>query len=258
MKTHQKVLLGAFIAGVATALLIGAATPPLPQYVGRFVGDGAGLTNAGAAASQTPITQNVDYGGFSPYNMGPIWATNSWPFGGIAGDGGGLTNAANAQSLLSPGGAGNRTITFSGNGGDHWLTPIGITALSFTGNGLELTNQPIQIGVSMGDGQNVIWAGAKGYARVPRRMVITGWALLADATNSGVIVDVYRTNAASFPPTSAQSLWASTYVPSMTGTNMTNVSGLSIGLSSGDWLAYQCVGCSNAARATLTIYGVTQ
>ena len=127
-----------------------------------------------------------------------------------------------------------------------------------SGNGAGLTNTPTQFGVALGDGVNVIGVGAKGYARLTSGVLVTGWALLCDQTNSSLIVDVYRTNSISFPPTSAGSIWCGATVPGILNTNWTNNAGLAIALNAGDWVGYQVTAATNVTRAVLTVYGVTR
>ena len=132
-----------------------------------------------------------------------------------------------------------------------------ITLLALTVQGAnpsfnDLTNQ---FGVVVGDGINVVSTGAKGYARIPANITITGWSLVADVTNASITIDVYRTNSTSFQLLSnTGSIWSGA-VPTLSVTNINNSIPLAINLQGGDWIQYNVGVSTNAARVYLVIYG---
>lgn len=109
-----------------------------------------------------------------------------------------------------------------------------------------------QFGITMGDGVNVISTGAKGYARIPRDLTVTGWSIAASPSGS-VVIDTFLTNSAAFPPVNT-SIWAGA-PPTLSGNVTNSATGLSINTSQGDWIGYTVNSAATVTRVYLTIYG---
>lgn len=90
---------------------------------------------------------------------------------------------------------------------------------------------------SVGDGVNVITAGAKQWARIPYGLTVTGWQLTGDVTGS-IVIDIWQDTYANFPPTVADSITASAK-PTITGANKatsTTLTGWTTALTGGNYL----------------------
>jgi hypothetical protein len=96
------------------------------------------------------------------------------------------------------------------------------------------------IGITIDGGGSVISTGIKGYLEVPYACGINRVTMLADTTGSAV-VDIWKDTYANFPPTSADSITASS-LPTITSdrkSQNTTLTGWTTAITAGDVLGFR-------------------
>lgn len=100
-----------------------------------------------------------------------------------------------------------------------------------------LVNPYFEIPVTIGSRLGVPLTGVVGSVRIPHRMKITGWTMLADVVGS-VVLDIWKSTYATYPPTAANTISASNK-PTLSSVQKninSTLSGWSLVLEAGDIL----------------------
>ena len=132
---------------------------------------------------------------------------------------------------------------------------------SFATNALTasfLANVTRSIGIVLDGGGGVISTGIKSDLIMPYSMIINSWTLMADQTGS-LIVDIWKTTAALYPPTASNTIVGSGLYPSLSGTasisQSTNLTNWNTTINSGDIIRFNVISASAVTRATLSLFG---
>lgn len=106
----------------------------------------------------------------------------------------------------------------------------------------------------IGDGINGITTGIKAWVRIPEKMELLGWYLVADAAGS-IVIDIWKEVYASLPATDADTITAGAE-PSLVGA-LTNYStampGWTTTLEAGDWLYFNVDSAVTVKQVTLSL-----
>lgn len=115
----------------------------------------------------------------------------------------------------------------------------------------------VSINYIIDGGGSAITTGVKGFVEIPYSMTITGWQVMADQVGS-VVVDVWRSNYAGFPPVVGGSI-AGSDLPTLSSAQVNNnlaVSSWTVLLAKGDIIGYNVNSASTVQRITVSIIGV--
>lgn len=117
-----------------------------------------------------------------------------------------------------------------------------------------LDDGTFDIGVTIGDGVNVISTGVAGDVRVPIACTITGVYAYADQSGS-IVVDVWKDTHANYPPTDADTITASAPITISSATNSsdTTLTGWTTSVAAGDVLRFNVDSASTLTRVTIGI-----
>ncbi len=168
------------------------------------------------------------------------------------------------SDISSPSGSAQTQIQFKDQGVNVGVSG-GIDAVNFIGTGIVASasgtainvevNAPTgAVGITVGDGQNVITTGFKGYVTCPYAGVITGWYLTADNTGS-IEIDVWKNSFANFPPGVGDSI-TGTEKPTLSAaqnTSDTNLTTWNTTVNGGDVFGFNVDSVSAVTRITLVI-----
>jgi hypothetical protein len=110
------------------------------------------------------------------------------------------------------------------------------------------------VGITIDGGGSVISTGIKGYLEVPYTCGINHVTMLADTTGSAV-VDIWKDTYANFPPTSVDSITASS-VPTITSdrkSQNTTLTGWTTAITAGDVLGFRVDSAAVITRLHLSL-----
>jgi hypothetical protein len=146
-----------------------------------------------------------------------------------------------------------------------WNNVSSITAslsgtASFATTASYVTNVAKSVGIVLDGGGNVITTGLKSDLVMPYAMQINSWTIVGDQTGS-LVVDVWRSTAATFPPTSSNTIIGAGIYPNITGSSAisqssTLASWTSTTLNSGDIVRFNVASASLVTKATLSLIGI--
>lgn len=123
-----------------------------------------------------------------------------------------------------------------------------VTTISYTGSRFN------SIQISVGNGVDVISTGYIGDYYIENNCTITGWKLVANETGN-LVIDVWRSNYSSFPPTNIQTI-AGIEKPTLSGAIKNqdiSLSSWSGSLSTDEWLRFNVDSASGIKQATLVL-----
>lgn len=109
-------------------------------------------------------------------------------------------------------------------------------------------------GITIDGGGSAITTGTKGYVSIPYGGTITGWVLMSDQTGS-IVIDVWKDNYASFPPTVADTI-AGSEKPTLSSAIINQNVSLSTwttSITAGDIIAFNVDSASTLTRVNLAI-----
>lgn len=147
-----------------------------------------------------------------------------------------------------------RTITFyiGGDSGSMSYAPI-----SYHGHSVrDIHNLECGMSLIIGTGSAVVASGIVGYVEIPYDFTLTSATLVGDQSGS-MVVDLWKDVYASFPPTDADSITASTppTLSSAQKVQNTTLSGWDVDFDKGEWLAVNVDSCTTITQATLALKG---
>jgi hypothetical protein len=125
-----------------------------------------------------------------------------------------------------------------------------------TVSALSTAARAVSINYIIDGGGSAITTGVKGFVEIPYDMTITGWQVFGDQSGS-VVVDVWRSTYAGFPPVVGGSI-AGSELPTLTNQQINSDSSLTTwttSLAKGDILAYNVNSASTVTRVTVSIIG---
>ncbi len=117
-------------------------------------------------------------------------------------------------------------------------------------------NKAVSINYIIDGGGSAITTGVKGFVEIPYDMTITGWQIFGDQSGS-VVVDVWRSTYAGFPPVVGGSI-AGSELPTLSSQQQNQDLSLSTwttSLAQGDIIAYNVNSASTVTRITVSIIG---
>ena len=122
-----------------------------------------------------------------------------------------------------------------------------------------VTNVAKSVGIVLDGGGNVITTGLKSDLIMPYAMQINSWTIVGDQTGS-LVVDVWRSTAVTFPPTSSNTIIGAGIYPNITGSSAISQSSTLAGwtsttLNSGDIVRFNVASASLVTKATLSLIG---
>jgi len=113
----------------------------------------------------------------------------------------------------------------------------------------------------IGDGATAITTGSKGCLEVPFNFRLGSWRVVGDISGC-IVVDVWKSTYAGFPPTINNTISGSNTTITITGsqkaenTTLLGWSASSISMNRGDWLSYVVTSASSMTRATVSLNGI--
>ena len=124
-----------------------------------------------------------------------------------------------------------------------------VTAAKVTTNTLVMST-----GITIDGGGSVITTGLKGFVMVPYACTINSVTMLADQSGS-CVVDIWKANYASFPPTVANTITASALptISSAQKSQDTTLTGWTTSVAAGDILAFNVNSASVITRVNLIL-----
>jgi hypothetical protein len=135
----------------------------------------------------------------------------------------------------------------------------GITG-SFFGTATTASYTPISrsFGITIDGGGSAITTGIKSDIIIPFNMTISSWTLVADQVGS-IVIDVWKDNYATFPPTVLDSI-AGSEKPTLTSANKNqdlNLTTWTTAITAGDIIRFNVDSATTITKATLTINGIS-
>jgi len=107
------------------------------------------------------------------------------------------------------------------------------------------------INVVLGNGQEVISTGVKGYLEVPVDCYLTGWRIVGDVSGSCVI-GIWKNTYANFPPTSAN-LILSSAKPTLSNAQKNQNTNQRLLMNKNDWLAFNVESAATVKQVTVSL-----
>jgi hypothetical protein len=107
------------------------------------------------------------------------------------------------------------------------------------------------INVVLGNGQEVISTGVKGYLQVPVDCYLTGWQIVGDVSGSCVI-GIWKNTYANFPPTSAN-LILSSAKPTLSSAQKNQNTNQRLLMNKNDWLAFNVESAATVKQVTVSL-----
>jgi hypothetical protein len=152
-------------------------------------------------------------------------------------------------------------LSSSGSTGPTGPTGAGVTGPTGpTGNGVTGPTGPGSssktFGITIDGGGAPIGTGPKGDLVIPYGMTITSWTLIADTTGS-IVIDVWKDNYSTYPPTSLDSI-AGSEKPTLSSqikNQDLSLTTWSTSIVSGDIIRFNVDSASTVTRVTLSIQG---
>jgi Repeat of unknown function (DUF5907) len=120
--------------------------------------------------------------------------------------------------------------------------------------GSNTTTMTFDVVIVIGDNQNVITTGVKGYLPVDFPFTITGWTLVADVSGS-IVIDVWKDTYANYPPTVADTIAGSEKptLSSVIKNQDLTLSTWTTSVNSGDVLGFNVDSASAVKQVTLVL-----
>ena len=137
----------------------------------------------------------------------------------------------------------------------------GITgSISFATTASYVTNVTKSVGIVLDGGGSAITTGIKSDLIMPYAMQINSWTVVGDQTGS-LVIDVWKSTAATFPPTSSNTIIGAGIYPNITGSSAISQSSTLAGwtsttLNSGDIVRFNVASASLVTKATLSLIGI--
>jgi hypothetical protein len=169
----------------------------------------------------------------------------------------GITGVTGATGETGPTGVGVTGATGVGITGVTGQTgPTGPTGVGVTGaTGPTGPAGDVAIPFIIDGGGSVITTGQKGHIEVPFACTINRVTLLADVAGA-IVVDIWKTTYAGFPPADGNSITASA-VPTISATNQksqdSTLTGWTTSISAGDVLAYNVDSATTITRLAVVL-----
>lgn len=123
---------------------------------------------------------------------------------------------------------------------------------------LAANNKIRQLGITIGDGTNVITTGAKESIQIPFNCTITEWTILSIdglITSGSIVIDIWKDTYANFPPTIADTITASAKPTVTTTTKATSsaLTGWTTSITAGDILRFNVDSVASFTKVILTL-----
>jgi len=131
-----------------------------------------------------------------------------------------------------------------------------LVANSAATNGVAWIDDDVAIEVMLGNGVNEILTGVQCYVEMPFAMTIEAARVVSKESGS-IVIDVWKDTYANFPPTDADTITASAppTLSSAAKAEDTDLTGWTVALAKGDWLAFNVDSVTTCTLVTLSLTG---
>ncbi len=131
-----------------------------------------------------------------------------------------------------------------------------LVANSAATNGVAWIDDDVAIEIMLGNGVNEILTGVQCYVEMPFAMTIEAARVVSKESGS-IVIDIWKDTYANFPPTDADSITASAppTLSSAAKAEDTDLTGWTVALAKGDWLAINVDSVTTCTLVTLSLSG---